>query len=184
MKPIPRVHLSCSSQGPWHAGKGRCVALQMTAARPSLHTALYHATLSTAGKHQWGNPGPCSLESLQLVTWAEWTWVNLPSVKKKKTKPKTFQTQSCRHFSSTCDYQIPRTEPSTRQDSHPLPHPERTYEVGGISKGHALLVKGALFSLMPFLLQLTSSLQVASNEEWQTVRQSYVRKMYLAFFFF
>lgn len=56
-----------------------------TAAKPSyLHTTPYNYFYSR--KHQWGNQGACSIEILQLVTWAECTWVNLPSKKQKQTQ--------------------------------------------------------------------------------------------------
>lgn len=94
-----------------------------TAAKPSyLHTTPYNYFYSR--KHQWGNQGACSIEILQLVTWAECTSVNLPSKKQKsKNKPKKLpNTQSSKPFSST-SISIARTEPLTRQESNPISPP-------------------------------------------------------------
>lgn len=112
VKTHPMITWPAAVQGPGMLGKAAAWRCRSTAVRPSLHTALYHATLPTAGKHQWGNRGACSLESSQLVMWAvnmgqfafskkKKTNKNKQTTKKNKTKPKTSQTQSCRHFGST-----------------------------------------------------------------------------------
>lgn len=143
VKTHPMITWPAAVQGPGMLGKAAAWRCRSTAVRPSLHTALYHATLPTAGKHQWGNRGACSLESSQLVMWA----VNMGqfAFSKKKKQTKTNKQQKKTKPNRRPPKHNPADISAAPEPSHQqhrihtqLPYPERTCEVGGISEGHAL----------------------------------------------
>lgn len=134
--------------------------------------------------HRWGHRGggARSTESLQPVTWAEQTSASLPSIKKQnKTNPEhtmlqiTFQQHLWRPVLQ---------ELNRWQDSNPIFPPSERWVTFPGGRGDAL-VTGVPLPLTSFLLhQLASSLREASEEKWQTVRQSYnVRKKCIWLFF-
>lgn len=101
VKPIPRVHLACRERLRGAADQqqqGRLCA-------PSCITQLFPQLENTSGATE-------EHAALRAYNWSRGQSEHGSTclqLKKKtqtnKTKPKTSQTQSCRHFSSTCDYQ-------------------------------------------------------------------------------
>lgn len=150
-----------------------------------------HHPLPGNSSYSWKTPvgQPRSMQPWELTT-GHVGRVNMGQLAFSKKKNKTKKTKQTENLPNTILQTFQQhlwlsilQEPNHQQDRirTPLPHGE---DLRGISEGHALLVKGALFSLTLFLLQLTSSLQGASNEEWQDNKAILQRQKNVFGFFF